>query len=138
MSDQTTSTAPVDETTDAPAAEETPSVADTIVLPKVAAAPNAQIGDENLAPVHEVEVDVNKGAVPAQVAAPETTAIDEVYVHETSVELDRVITDPSSPEAVQIPDAGRGTLDLPIHGLDAPRVEDVFAKANAEAEKNDN
>jgi hypothetical protein len=105
--------------------EPTPA-AESIQQPGITAAENAQIGDENLAPVHEVEVDVNKDSVPAQVAAPETKPVTEVYVHETSVKLDRVILDPSSPEAVQIPDAGRGDLSLPIHDLDRGSVEDFF------------
>lgn len=97
--------------------------------PQVAAAANAQVGDENLAPVHEVEVDVNKDSVPAQVAATDVKPVETVQVHETNVKLDRVITDPSSPEAVQIPDAGRGSLDLPIHGLDAPTPEQALSGA---------
>lgn len=131
MSDQT-DTAPYTSDEAKVAAEErvsepTPAAA-SIEQPGITAAENAQIGDENLAPVHEVEVDVNKESVPAQVAAPETKPVTEVYVHETSVKLDRVITDPSSPEAVQIPDAGRGDLSLPIHDLDNGTVEDFFSK----------
>lgn len=107
-------------------------------LPPVAAVENAQVGDENIADVHEVEVDVNRDSVPAQTTGKPAVAPDEVYVHETSIKLDRVITDPHSPEAVQIPDAGRGSLDLPIHGLSAPTVEEVFAKEAASIEESDN
>lgn len=96
-----------------------------------------QVGDENLADVHEVEVDTNKESVAAQVAQPREKDAKNVPVHETSVKLDEVITDPSDPRAVQIPDAGRGSLDLPIHSLDAPRVEEVFAEEAATADDSD-
>lgn len=98
----------------------------------------ALVGDEAVNEhVHEVKPDVVKEAVDAQVAAKPEPAAPKVNVHETSVELDTVITDPSSPLAVQIPDAGRGSLDLPIHALDAPTVEEVFAKDAGEVEERD-
>lgn len=127
MSDQT----PQEEQDMAPVKE---TAAESIEMPGVAAPENAQVGDENIADVHEVEVDVNKDSVPAQTTGKPAVEVDQVYVHETSVMLDRVITDPHSPEAVQIPDAGRGTLDLPIHALDAETPEAFFAR---EASKSD-
>lgn len=85
------------------------------------------VGDENLS-VREPDTQVNAEQVPAQVAQPREGDSDTVNVHETSVTTDTVITDPSDPLAVQVPDAGRGSLDLPIHRLNAPVVEDIFAK----------
>lgn len=96
-------------------------------LPDVAVPENAVVGDENIE-VREPSVDVNTESVPAQVTGPAVVPVDTVKVHETFVAMDEVITDPSSPLAVQIPDAGRGSLDLPIHGLSRPRPEDVFAE----------
>lgn len=102
-------------------------VGKTVEYAQVAAPANAQIGDENVAPVNEVQVAVNKGEVPAQVTGAPVVPVETVQVHETFVQTDRVILDPNSPEAVQIPDAGRGKTDLPIHGLSNPRPEEVFA-----------
>src|SRR5690349_16404874 len=83
------------------------------------------VGDENLE-VREPDVQVKSDQEDAQVAQPREGDADKVNVHEVSVTTDTVITDPSSPLAVQVPDAGRGSLDLPIHRLNAPVVEDVF------------
>lgn len=105
-------------------------------LPEVAAPKNATIGDDNLE-VREVEPDVTVDTVDAQVMAKGYEPVKTVQVHETHVQLDEIITDPSSPLAVQIPDAGRGSLDLPIHGLAGPRPEDVFAKDAASADDSD-
>jgi hypothetical protein len=98
----------------------------------------ALVGDEAVQEhVHKVEPEVVSEAVDAQVVATPQPAADKVNVHETSVQLDTVITDPSSPLAVQVPDAGRGSLDLPIHALDAPTVEEVFAEHAASIEERD-
>lgn len=119
-------------------AENPTPAAESIKAPPVQAQEGALIGDEAVySKMHKVEVDVHKDAVPAQVVAKADPPPSEVYVHETSVKLDRVITDPSSPEAVQVPDAGRGSLDLPIHALDAPTVEEVFAKEAASVDERD-
>ncbi len=92
------------------------------------------VGDEAVQEhVHEVKPEVNTEAVAAQVAQPREADNDKVPVHETAIALDRVITDPSDPLAVQVPDAGRGSLDLPIHGLAAPTVEQVFADSASDA-----
>lgn len=107
---------------------------DTIERPIVTAQKAKTVGDENLPEPREVEVNVNKRSVDAQVMAEPEPAADKVFVHETSVALDEVITDPSSPLAVQVPDAGRGDLTLPIHSLDAPRPNDVFAEEAARSE----
>lgn len=103
-------------------------------LPAVAAPENATIGDENLE-VREPSVEVNKDSVPAQTTGKPAVEVDTVRVHEVAVVTDEIITDPHSPLAVQIPDAGRGSLDLPIHRLDAPTVEQVFAAHAAESEE---
>jgi hypothetical protein len=98
----------------------------------------ALVGDEAVNEhVHKVEPDTVEESVDAQVVATPQPAADKVNVHETSVQLDTVITDPSSPLAVQVPDAGRGSLDLPIHGLNAPTVEEVFASKAASIEERD-
>lgn len=124
MSDQTT--APENETpVEAPTDDV--RVADTIVQPDVAAPENALVGDDAQPAPREPSIAVDTDAVPAQTTGPAPKVVDTVYVHETSVALDEVITDPHSPEAVQIPDAGRGFLDLPIHGLDAKTPEQIFA-----------
>jgi hypothetical protein len=83
------------------------------------------VGDDNLK-VREPDTQVNAEQVAAQVAQPREGDADKVNVHETSVTTDTVITDTSDPLAVQVPDAGRGSLDLPIHALSGPVVEDVF------------
>jgi hypothetical protein len=103
----------------------------TVPQPEVQAQEGAQVGDENLAPVHEVEPEVVNEQVDAQVAGTPQPAPDKVVVHETHVALDRVITDPQSPEAVQIPDAGRGFLDLPIHQLAQPSPEQALESGEA-------
>lgn len=100
--------------------------------PDVASQKGALVGDENLPEAREVEVDVVNERVPAQVVAQAGPPVSEVIVHETRVTLDEVITDPSSPLAVQIPDAGRGSLGLPIHQLSADAPEAVFAAAGDE------
>lgn len=108
-------------------------------LPKLAVAKNALVGDEAVQGAkHEPEFDVNTEPVRAQTTGLPAETVEESYVHETFVALDRVITDPHSPEAVQIPDAGRGSLDLPIHGLARPTVEEVFAAEAAKVEEADN
>lgn len=72
-----------------------------------------------------------KEDVPAQVSQPREPDADTSAVHTVHVQLDRVITDPSAPDAVQVPDAGKGSTALPAHSLDAPSVEQVFGGADA-------
>ena len=100
----------------------------------IAVPENALVGDDALK-VRDPEVQQINESVPAQVMQDKVKVVDQVKVTETRVALDEVITDPSSPLAVQVPDAGRGFLDLPIHRLAAPKPEDVFAQASADAEK---
>src|SRR5688572_18075124 len=95
------------------------------------------VGDENLPEAREPKVDVVDEAVDAQVAPPREADSDKVQVHEVAVSVDEVITDPSSPLAVQVPDAGRGSLDLPIHALANGTPEAVFAEEASEAEDPD-
>lgn len=103
-------------------------VTESLVQPEVAAPANALIGDANQPAPREVTVQVNQDSVDAQTTGAPAVVPTQVYVHETSVQMDEVITDPNSPLAVQIPDAGRGTLDLPIHQLAGERPEDFFAR----------
>ena len=95
--------------------------------PGVQSQEGALIGDENIPAPAEASVQVLDTTVPAQVVAEAGPPVDVVVVHETAVRVDEVITDPSSPLAVQIPDAGRGNLELPIHALGNPAPEAVFA-----------
>jgi hypothetical protein len=85
----------------------------------------ALVGDENL-PEPDVEVRNITDQVDAQVNKTKVEVADKVDVHEVHVNPDHVITDPNSPEAVQIPDAGRGSLDLPLHAFEEGSVEDRF------------
>lgn len=106
----------------------TPALPDKVAGPK-----KALVGDEAVqAEVHTVEpeVTVDKST---QKYAPEATQQAVYPVHEVSIALDTVITDPTDPRAVQVPDAGR-TPDtgLPIHALANGTPEDQFA---ADADK---
>lgn len=106
-------------------------------VPEVTAQKSKTVGDENMPAPREVEVEVNKDKVDAmRVQAREPDAA-YVPIHETSITVDTVITDPSSPLAVQIPDAGRGTMMLPITGLNQGGIEAVFDKASKEAAEKD-
>jgi hypothetical protein len=109
---------------------------DTITpeVPEVTAQESKTVGDENLPEPREVEVDVNKDQVEAMRVQPREPDAAYVPVHETSITIDTVITDPSSPLAVQIPDAGRGTMSLPITGLNEGTVEERFAAAAKDSE----
>lgn len=106
-------------------------MADEIKTPEseVVSQEGALVGDENQPEPREVEVYVNEDSVNAQVSPERQAAAAQVPVHEVAVSLDEPILDPSSPLAVQVPDAGRGSTDLPIHGLKGKTVEDVFAES---------
>lgn len=65
-------------------------------------------------PVHAPDVFVNDESVPAQTTGPASVVPPMAIVHETHVALDRIITDPHSDLAVQIPAAGRGNAMTPI------------------------
>lgn len=107
-------------------------MADDLLNP-IAAPENATVGDENLKPLEHEVISVDE-TVPAQTTGAPAVEVDTVRVTETHLALDEVITDPNSPLAVQIPDAGRGPLNLPIHQLTQPKPEDAFA-AYAEEDK---
>ena len=92
---------------------------------------NALVGEDTEV-ARNADVSVLAEEVPAQTTGPAAVVADTVAVHETAVAVDKVITDPHSPEAVQIPDAGRGSLDLPIHALGNPTPEAIFADAPKE------
>lgn len=101
--------------------------------PEVIAQKNKLVGDEEVnSKVQKVEPSVNTDSVDAQVAPEREKPSSQVPVHETSIALDKVITDPNSPEAVQVPDAGRGDASLPAHALSGPTVEEVFADEASE------
>jgi len=102
--------------------------------PEVVAQDAKTVGDDALQ-AREPSVDVVKEQVDAQVSQPREGAADKVNVHEVVVHTDTVITDPSDPLAVQVPDAGRGALDLPIHALDGETPEQVFSGASAKKSK---
>lgn len=104
-------------------------------LPGVATQEGALVGDENLPEPREVESVVEQRQDDAQVVAKAGPPVDKVEVFEVVVTTDEVITDPSSPLAVQIPDAGRGSLNLPIHAFVGARtVEDIFSEDASENE----
>lgn len=102
-------------------------------LPEVANADEKTVGDDQFVP-REPDFTVDKDSVPAQVMGKPEDVPSEVKVHEVHVTTDTVITDTSDPLAVQIPDAGRGTLDLPIHELARPTVEQFFAEHASKAD----
>lgn len=147
MATDTSETAPPVEETTPPAAPEapvtdsgTPPVDDSPVQPEVVSQDGALVGDEAIADATEnpVQVAVVNETTAAQVSPPRQAAAATVPVNETHVATDRVITDPSSPEASIVPDAGRSPLltqGLPISRLNAPTVEDVFAKEASEADE---
>ncbi len=134
MAEDTVTPLPEGPQDEAPVAPQDQPPAVVPELPPIATQEASTIGDENLE-VREPEFEVNTESVPAQVMGQPAPAVTTVPVHETYVTTDTVITDTSDPLAVQIPDAGRGSLDLPIHGLSRPTVEQYFA---AEAAKSDN
>lgn len=105
-------------------------------VPAVVAQEAKVVGDDNLQ-ARKPSVEVNKDQVTAQVAQPREGDADKVNVHEVAVATDTVITDPSDPLAVQVPDAGRGSLVLPVHSLDGPTVEKVFASDASKVEERD-
>jgi hypothetical protein len=94
----------------------------------------ALVGDEavNGAADQSGEVHDYRADEDAQVVAERSSDADTVQVREVRVATDKFILDPSSPEAVQIPDAGIGSLDLPIHDLAGPTPEDYFAENASE------
>lgn len=103
--------------------------------PQVTSQKGALVGDEAVqAAAKDVEPEVVSENVSAQVAPKRESDPKQVPVHETVVATDTVITDPSSPEAVQVPDAGRGSTDLPIHQLAEPKPEDVFSSEASKSE----
>lgn len=102
-----------------------------VPLPEVTAQKKKLVGDDKLE-VREVTVEVNEDQVDAQTVQPRELDPKKVNVHEVVVATDTVITDPSSPLAVQVPDAGRGDASLPIHRLAEGTVEDVFASESSD------
>lgn len=125
--DTTTETAPVE----APAPKEEEAIVPS--MPTITAQESKTVGDDEME-ARAADIGVTKEEVPAQVMQPREGDSDTVHVHEVYVVTDEIITDPSSPLAVQIPDAGRGTLDLPIHRLNNGTVEEVFAREASSSE----
>ena len=105
-------------------------------LPGVAAPENALVGDEGVV-ARDADVEVVREDAKAQVTGPPAKPVETVKVHETYIKVDEFVTDPSAPEAVQVPDAGRGSLDLPIHALSGPTPEQVFSGASDEPVEGD-
>lgn len=105
----------------------TPKLPDEVAGPE-----KALVGDEAVQKeTFKVEPEVNSDETKQKYAREATQ--QEVYpVHETSIATDRVITDPTSPLAVQIPDAGRSPLGLPAHQLAQPSPEQAFADGGGE------
>jgi hypothetical protein len=87
---------------------------------------NALVGDEQ---VYSVDPAPEYNEYKSQDEAQGGGTVD---VHEVAVRVDKVVLDPDSPEAVQIPDAGRGKVDLPIHQLASPSPEQQLASGDAE------
>lgn len=79
---------------------------------------------ENTVQITRVETEV-----PAQTIQPRDPDADTSQVNEVFVSTDRVILDPAAPDAVQIPDAGKGSLDLPGHALADGTVEEKLDRA---------
>lgn len=98
--------------------------------PLAAVSEASLVGDEAIAAADSIQVVpvVVAETVPAQVTGAPAVPVTTVQVHEVHVATNEVITDTSDPRAVQIPDAGRGSLDLPIHALAGPTVEEVFSR----------
>jgi hypothetical protein len=85
--------------------------------------------------VREPQAVVVQGEVPAQVAPAREPDNDVVPVHEVSVTVDEVITDPNDPLAVQVPEPDAAAGKLPIHSLANPVPESVFADKAAKLSK---
>ncbi len=122
-----------DETTEIPETSPAPAEEIATTQPEVAGQMAMTIGDENMPAPRDVDVHIHSEPVAAMVMSEQRPAPAMVPVHEVYVTTDTVITDPSSPLAVQIPDAGRGTMDLPISGLNVGHVEDRFRAADEAA-----
>jgi len=106
------------------------------VLPTVVSQEGALVGDENLPGPEDQNVEVEQRQDDAQVPGTPQKPVDKVEVFEVVVETDKPILDPSSPLAVQVPDAGRGSLLLPIHQhINSRRVDDIFAEEAGEHEE---
>lgn len=101
-----------------------------VEVPEAPAAADAEEAREPTATVVQ-------GEVPHAVVQPREPDADVAQVHEVVVQTDEVITDPSDPQAVQIPEAGRGDSSLPIHALANPVPEAVFADEASKADKPD-
>jgi hypothetical protein len=71
----------------------------------------------------EPTAEVVKDQADALVVQPREADSDKVNVHEV-----HVVTDERVYDRAIVPPEGRGSLDLPIHGLGGERVEDVFAR----------
>ncbi len=103
-------------------------------LPEISGQKNMTIEGEGSEPM-VVEPQVTIEEVAAQVVQPREGDSDKVHVHEVYVATDRIITDPSSPLAVQIPAEGRGDPSLPIHALSGGTIQAKFDMADADAKK---
>jgi hypothetical protein len=101
----------------------TPTLPEKVAGPKKALVGDEAVREQTFTP--EAEVVSEKTT---QKYAPEATQQADYPLHEVVVVTDRTTTDPTAPEAVQIPDAGRSPLSLPIHDLATGSPEDKFAE----------
>lgn len=85
-------------------------------------------GDENLPEPREPQVIVQDSYVTPAIKASNSGA----SVSEMHVIIDEVITDPLGPLGVQIPDAGVGFLDLPLHDLAKGTPTQQLARSEAD------
>jgi hypothetical protein len=128
--DTTTTTDPVS-TTDA---SQTVTTDTTTVAPVTGPSPDGSSTGVTADDASPVTVSQSIGTAPAQVQGPTPAPQSTVPVHETHVKADTVITDTSSPLAVQVPVEAQGDALTPIGRAyaDARTPEDVFAAAPAE------
>lgn len=96
----------------------------------VAVAKNARVGDENQREPRKVEAEIVSEDQKLPVVDREVVFPDTTPVHETYVQLDVVDVE----AGVDIPDAGRGFLDLPIHQLVQKSPEERIAAGENDEE----
>lgn len=112
-------------------ASETVATDTTTVAPVTGPAPAGSTTGVTEDDASPVTVQQSVGTATAQVQGPTPPPQSTVQVHETHVKADTVITDTSSPLAVQVPTAAQGDALTPIGRAyaDARTPEDVFNAA---------
>jgi hypothetical protein len=99
-------------------------------LTEVGGDTNMVVGDENAPDAGEYQVEVVQEDARAYNMRDEDRSVDTVPVNEVYVQTD--VVDLDGP--VVVPDAGRGSLDLPAHALLDGSVEDKFAAGENDEE----